>query len=709
MIRNRRIHAAIAASAVSLGLAAAGPAAAASTACDTTDPAACLLPYPNNHFAKANSKNPTKLQLNLPADGTPANKSGKAIEPTDWNRLDGFSPGSMLLTYVPGIDLAQSKITSIKRPQDYANSDSGVVVIDTTTKQRWPVYGELDLTADSAANRDLIIRPLVNFTEGHTYVVALRSMRSSSGALISPSADFKALRDKKATGDIAKRKKEFESIFSTTTQAGLARDSLFLAWRFTVASGKSLTSRLLSIRDQAFAGIGDKKLADRTIQGNSPGFAITKVTNYTTGENQYLSRRVYGTISVPCFLGNTGCRPGGKFNFDSKGLPKQLSGNMDVAPFVCNIPRSVAEGSSVKQKAFAFIYGHGLVGNYEAITHNDAYAIAGYDYKNVFCGLDAQGMASEDLGNIGLWVLPDLSHFNTIPDRLQQGHLNFMFLGRALAHTRGLGANEAFKFGGQSVFNGSVGYNGDSQGGILGGAIMAVAPDFRWGSLGVPAINYSTLLDRSIDWPEYAKLLYTAYPRDSKERPLLMALIQQLWDRGEANGYAQHIGKNTLPNTPTNTVLLLPAYGDHQVSNFAVEVYARTIGAKLRTPALNADRWGGFNWFWNITDGGSGDITGNAMLMMDTGPARAPSCTSTSCAVLEPTVETDPCGNRGNGCVGTPPPPAGNLPPAFGQDPHGVGGSSAEIRRIVSSYVRTGVLPSGCDGKPCGIGGWTNP
>ena len=46
-------------------------------------------------------------------------------------------------------------------------------------------------------------------------------------------------------------------------------------------------------------------------------------------------------------------------------------------------------------------------------------------------------------------------------------------------------------------------YNGNSQGGILGGALTAVAPDFTRASLGVPAMGYSTLLTRSIDFDVY--------------------------------------------------------------------------------------------------------------------------------------------------------------------------------------------------------------
>ena len=73
-------------------------------------------------------------------------------------------------------------------------------------------------------------------------------------------------------------------------------------------------------------------------------------------------------------------------------------------------------------------------------------------------------------------------------------------------------------------------YNGNSQGGILGGALTAVSPDFTRASLGVPAMGYSTLLTRSIDFDTYAPILYPAYPNELS-RPLALSLIQMLWDR----------------------------------------------------------------------------------------------------------------------------------------------------------------------------------
>ena len=44
-----------------------------------------------------------------------------------------------------------------------------------------------------------------------------------------------------------------------------------------------------------------------------------------------------------------------------------------------------------------------------------------------------------------------------------------------------------------------------------------------------------------VDFDQYATVLYPRATRDEIERPLLFSLIQQLWDRAEPNGYAQHM------------------------------------------------------------------------------------------------------------------------------------------------------------------------
>ena len=207
----------------------------------------------------------------------------------------------------------------------------------------------------------------------------------------------------------------------------------------------------------------------------------------------------------------------------------------------------------------------------------------------MFCATDWWGMAQQDVPTT-VGILGDLSNFAILPDRVQQGMLNFLLLGRLMIHPQGFAADPAFQIAGHSVLDTrALFYDGNSQGGIIGGALTAVAPDFQRAVLGVPGMNYSTLLQRSVDFDQFAAILYPAYPREI-ERPMIFSLIQQLWDRGEANGYAHHMTDDPLANTPPHTVLLHPAHGDHQVATVTAEVEARTIGAAIRQDPLEPGR-----------------------------------------------------------------------------------------------------------------------
>ena len=195
-------------------------------------------------------------------------------------------------------------------------------------------------------------------------------------------------------------------------------------------------------------------------------------------------------------------------------------------------------------------------------------------------------------------ILQDLGKFPQLTDRTQQGLLNELLLGRLMDNPSGFLSDAAFHANGTTLGSPPVldtsklYYNGNSQGGILGGALTAVSPDFTRASLGVPAIGYSTLLTRSIDFDAYSSILYPAYPNELS-RPLALSLIQMLWDRGEPNGYAHRMTTQPLPNTPPHEVLLNVALGDHQVTNWQADVEARTIGASIHSPVVYEGRWPG--------------------------------------------------------------------------------------------------------------------
>jgi hypothetical protein len=664
----------------------------------------CLFPFPSDHYAVADSSTPTGLRVNLSDASTPANNQGVHINPAGINTSDGFSPGESIVTRIPGLDNPEAfqktgavPLTDMDRAFD---ASQPIVLIDASTGQRQLIWSELDSTATSPGNTDLIIRPGRNLLEGHRYIVALRNLKDASGATIPTPPGFALYRDGASTNvpAIEQRRAHFEEIFSKLQGAGIARGDLYDAWDFTVASTDNVTRRMLSIRDRGLSDLGDTTPGDGEMQGTAPAFSVTDVTNFPdeTGHGAQNIREVTGTYEVPCFLDSPGCAPGGKFDLGSDGLP-QPNGTMN-ARFTCNIPRSAVTDTGggvfdVDHQVRPSMYGHGLFGDYTEV-HTTNVRQLGDDEGVLTCATDFTGMMEDDVPT-AVKALQDLSKFQPLPDGLQQGFLNFIYLGRLLMLPDGFSSDNAFKFSGNSVIDHDHGvyYYGNSQGGIAGGALTAVEPDITRTVLYVPGMNYSTLLTRSVDFADYASILYPSYPNES-ERPLLLAMIQLMWDRGEPNGYANHMTSNPLPGTPAHHVLIDMSYGDHQVSNVATEVEARTIGAPLRYPTLDPGRTPGFvNFFPDIPQLDlPGGADGNGMFVWDIGPKR-----------------DDGMG----GVLGTDPAPITNTAPddSFGVDPHDtVINTSADIRHQIAEFLKPdGQIIDPCGSDPCYAAGWTGP
>ena len=145
--------------------------------CEALDPARCLLPWPSDTFTTADPSTPTGLRLDLPLQGMPRNVAGRPIDPTEWNRNDGFSPGTAVLTLVPGLDMAATfgVDNTIVDPDAHLADDAPAMVVNLRTGERHPVWAERDTHPDTAPEESLlIIRPLRNFTNGDRYLVVLR-------------------------------------------------------------------------------------------------------------------------------------------------------------------------------------------------------------------------------------------------------------------------------------------------------------------------------------------------------------------------------------------------------------------------------------------------------------------------------------------------------------------------------------------------------
>ena len=132
-------------------------------------------------------------------------------------------------------------------------------------------------------------------------------------------------------------------------------------------------------------------------------------------------------------------------------------------------------------------------------------------------------------------------------------------------------------------------YDGNSQGGIIGGVLAAVSPDVRRAVLGVTGMDYGNLLlARSTDFTSFSTLIGIYY-HDRSMYPVTLDLIDQLWDRADPDGFAPYIAHG-LPDTPSHEVLMQISYGDFQVSMYAAAAEARSIGARAVEPALDPDR-----------------------------------------------------------------------------------------------------------------------
>ena len=135
-------------------------------------------------------------------------------------------------------------------------------------------------------------------------------------------------------------------------------------------------------------------------------------------------------------------------------------------------------------------------------------------------------------------------------------------------------------------------YFGGSQGGILGASLMALTTDVERGLLAVPGQSYNLLLNRSVNFDEFATAFYGNYDWNALDTQMNLALIQGLWDRAEPTGYSKYIRTNRLPGTPAHEVMIQVSKADHQVTNLGAHIMARTIGGVVNLAPTDSRRVG---------------------------------------------------------------------------------------------------------------------
>eukprot|EP00054_Salpingoeca_dolichothecata_P016522 m.96985 g.96985 ORF g.96985 m.96985 type:complete len:639 (-) comp22014_c0_seq1:116-2032(-) len=537
--------------------------AAAQFACDPLVPITCGLPFPNDFW-----RNATSGHLTLSPETLPVSTLNEKFVVDEWNALDGFSPIPAIQSYFPNLSLDNlPHFWNISRSLD---NDCPTVLLDATTGERIPHWVELDHASDidhpDGYERTLMMWPAYRLNDSTRYIVAMRGLVTNEGGPVETSAAFARLRDDVPSPDpaVEARRKHFDdSIFSVLASHGVERNTLDLAWDFTTSSTDMLTSRLLHMREDAFARVNQTDI----------DYVIVESQDFP---QEHIARKLIGFMKVPwyltCVLPTQNCRL--NTSPDAPNKPEFVA--YEEVQFTILIPyKPVVNGTTVG----VMQYGHGLFGSQSEV--NTGYLDAEADkYGYVIGAVDEIGLSYIDEVPVGYMMLTNLSNFPIIPDRLHQGVLNELLLTRLMTSDKFVNDPHVV-FNGKSVIDPTKRYYyGNSQGGILGMVYMGITNDVERGVIGVGGGPFGLLLPRSADFDILYDILRPRYTKP-QDRMLLLSVMQLLWDRCEPSGWLHHISDSPLPNTTSHRVIFHYGLGDAQVSWLGTMTAARSVGAKM--------------------------------------------------------------------------------------------------------------------------------
>lgn len=563
--------------------------------CDPIAPTACGLPFPSTFYMAEDSASPTGWRVQLGPETLPENANDDQPSPALWNELDGWSVLGAMLAHFP-----DATLDGTAGHDDIGASiadGSLTIILDAETGERMPHFVELDMTQDEDDRRAFMIVPAAPLKYGHRYVIGIRGLTALDGGAVSPSAGFTALRDGTPTedGDIERRRLYYdERIFPTLEADGWARDELLLAWDMVTGSKEGITGKAVWMRDDALDRIGP----------DGPPYTITSVQ--TEDLDEWTARRIYGEMTVPLYTEEDA--RGTLLTRGEDGMP-YYNGETTV-PFTVIVPNSVWSSA---QPAAILQYGHGLLGGQGEVRSSYLARLAN-DNGYVIIAVDWTGMKNEDFEAIVTMMVDDIDRFSIIPERSQQGFVEKLsamrLISGALAQDDALLAPHPDS-GKPTVIVDSERryYYGNSQGGILGGAYVALSTDIQRAVLGVGGTPYNVLLHRSKDFTVYFLLLQTMYP-DPLEAAMWLGYMQTVWDPAESSGYARAMNSEPLPGTTARDVLLQVAIGDTQVTTLGAHIQARAYGAALIRPAVRP--------VWGLEEV-DGPHTGSALVEWDYG------------------------------------------------------------------------------------------
>lgn len=550
--------------------------------CNPVDPGQCLFPFPNSYFLSADPAAVTGLRVDLGPGSLPGNVDGVPIDPTAWNRLDGFPILGRAAALLPGATTAGAPTWD--DPSSSLTAASKTLIIDAETGALMPHYAELERFTDDPARRALLLHPIAPLAYGRRYIVAMRGLVDAAGDPVAPPEGFRALRDGEALSDpdLLRQRDHYEAdIFSVLDGIGVARGDLQLAWDFTTVSAASALGPLASMRERALEGLA----------GGAPPYTLRRTAEGGCEAPDQIWRQVEGTMTVPLFLTQWEAGNESRLLWGDDGLPAQ-NGEATV-PFTVQVP---CVQRDAPRTAPALQFGHGLFGD-RSHAQSSAVARLVAQTGQVVIAVDWTGMKFDDVSPVTLALAQDATLFGALTDRLHQGQLEALLAGELV--TRGLAADPAFIIDGVPLIDdAALNFYGVSQGGILGGAALALSPRIERAVYSVPGAPFTMLLNRASPFQPFFAMLNAKYD-DPADITALIVSLQMLWDPGETGGWAPLMTAQGLqveldtafPAPADRSVLIQLAKGDRSVTSLGGHVFARSAGAELVAPGVR-EVWG---------------------------------------------------------------------------------------------------------------------
>lgn len=570
----------------------------------------CLLPYPSNYFLQEDAALPSGHRVKLTAAAKLKTPAGAPFDFTDLHPADGYSHGTQMLALFPGgVDAAN--LPTVTQPT--SRTAGPTVVMEAQTRTGVLHFAELDPRAADDSRRALLLRPVERLKSGTRYIVALRGLKTKTGAPLPVPEGFRRIRDGQTEGDslLAPLAKRYEAdIFPALEAAGVPRAELQLAWDFTTETQENVTRDMLDVR----------RLAMEAMSATPPAVTVTEVKDDVDAN---IFRRIKGTLRVPLFTETA--QPSALLSRDAQGRVKR-NGEAEV-PFTLQIPRSVW-GQSVAPVRF-LQYGHGFFGG-QAESDGSFVRPFVQATKMVVMTVDWWGMSQADAPGVVGAMMQQPAQTLRFTDRVHQGMVNQMAVTYA---ARGpLKDLAELKDNGVLVYDPDQTYfYGISQGHILGGTYVALSPHVSRAVFSVGGADFSLMMFRAKPFAPFLQAIAQSVP-DALDQQKFAAMTQMGFDRIDPLTYAPHVLTAPYTGGPASRrVLVQYGLGDAQVPNVATELHSRALGLTQQLPAT-----------WRVPELPTFEsaVDGSALVQFDYGlPAPLPGTVATPPAEDNPVHE----------------------------------------------------------------------